>query len=68
MRLNAHAGIRIYTGACPGASIAGGTPFRQAATPPELIYGWRPHLRDEGDNHLVELAIAGGAEAIVTPS
>jgi hypothetical protein len=27
---------------------------------------WRPNLRDEGDNHLVELAIAGGAEAIVT--
>ncbi len=29
-------------------------------------YGWRPNLRDEGDNHLVELAVAGGAGYIVT--
>ena len=27
---------------------------------------WRPNLPDEGDNHLVELAVAGGAEFIVT--
>ena len=32
----------------------------------KIYYGWRPNLRDEGDNHLVELAIAGGAEYIVT--
>jgi putative PIN family toxin of toxin-antitoxin system len=32
----------------------------------KIFYGWRPNLRDEGDNHLVELAIAGGAGAIVT--
>jgi putative PIN family toxin of toxin-antitoxin system len=32
----------------------------------KIFYGWRPNLRDEGDNHLVELAIAGGAEVIVT--
>jgi putative PIN family toxin of toxin-antitoxin system len=32
----------------------------------KIFYGWRPNLRDEGDNHLVELAIAGGAEAVVT--
>jgi len=32
----------------------------------KIFYRWRPNLRDEGDNHLVELAIAGGAEAIVT--
>jgi putative PIN family toxin of toxin-antitoxin system len=32
----------------------------------KIFYGWRPNLRDEGDDHLVELAIAGGAEAIVT--
>jgi len=32
----------------------------------KIFYGWRPNLRDEGDNHFVELAIAGGAEAIVT--
>ena len=31
-----------------------------------IFYGWRPNLRDEGDNHLVELAIAGGALAIIT--
>lgn len=27
---------------------------------------WRPNLPDEGDNHLVELAVAGGASRIVT--
>lgn len=32
----------------------------------KIFYGWRPNLRDEADNHLVELAIAGRAEAIVT--
>jgi len=31
-----------------------------------IYYGWRPNLRDDGDNHLIELAVAGGAEAIVT--
>jgi predicted nucleic acid-binding protein len=31
-----------------------------------IYYGWRPNLRDEGDNHLVELAVAGGASYIVT--
>jgi putative PIN family toxin of toxin-antitoxin system len=31
-----------------------------------IYYAWRPNLRDEGDNHLVELAIAGAAQAIVT--
>ena len=31
-----------------------------------VYYGWRPNLRDESDNHLVELAIAGGVCAIVT--
>jgi len=32
----------------------------------KIFYKWRPNLRDEADNHLVELAIAGGAECIVT--
>ena len=31
-----------------------------------IYFGWRPNLRDEGDNHLVELAVAGGADTIVT--
>ena len=31
-----------------------------------IFYGWRPNLRDEGDNHLVELAVAGDASAIIT--
>jgi putative PIN family toxin of toxin-antitoxin system len=31
-----------------------------------IYYTWRPNLRDEGDNHLVELAVAGGASHIVT--
>lgn len=31
-----------------------------------VYYLWRPNLPDEGDNHLIELAIAGAAEVIVT--
>lgn len=31
-----------------------------------VYYGWRPNLPDESDNHLIELALAGGAAAIVT--
>jgi putative PIN family toxin of toxin-antitoxin system len=31
-----------------------------------VYFAWRPNLPDEGDNHLVELAVAGGAEFIVT--
>jgi putative PIN family toxin of toxin-antitoxin system len=31
-----------------------------------VYYLWRPNLPDEADNHLVELAIAGGADALVT--
>ena len=31
-----------------------------------VYYGWRPNLRDEGDEHLIELAIAGHAQAVVT--
>ncbi len=32
----------------------------------EVFYAWRPNLPDEADNHLVELALAGNAAAIVT--
>ncbi len=31
-----------------------------------IYYGWRPNLPDEGDNHLIELAVAGGAQRIIT--
>jgi uncharacterized protein len=31
-----------------------------------VYFAWRPNLRDEADNHLIELALAGGAEAVVT--
>jgi predicted nucleic acid-binding protein len=27
---------------------------------------WRPNLRDEGDNHLIELAVAAGADLIIS--
>src|SRR5262245_41574411 len=32
----------------------------------KVYYAWRPNLPDEADNHVVELAVAGGATAIVT--
>lgn len=32
----------------------------------EVFYAWRPNLPDEGDNHLIELALAAQAEVIVT--
>jgi predicted nucleic acid-binding protein len=32
----------------------------------EVYYRWRPNLRDEGDNHVMELAIAAGDASIVT--
>lgn len=31
-----------------------------------VYFAWRPNLPDEADNHLVELAVAGGAAFIVT--
>lgn len=31
-----------------------------------IYYLWRPNLPDAGDDHLVELALAGGADWIVT--
>ena len=31
-----------------------------------IYYTWRPNVTDESDNHLIELAVAGGAQAIVT--
>jgi predicted nucleic acid-binding protein len=32
----------------------------------KVYFGWRPNLPDEADNHLIELALAGVAAAIVT--
>ena len=32
----------------------------------EIYYLWRPNLRDEGDNHVLELAIAAGSNYLVT--
>lgn len=32
----------------------------------EIYYLWRPNLRDEADNHVVELAVAAGVNIIVT--
>jgi len=32
----------------------------------EVFYAWRPNLPDEADNHLIELALAAHADAIVT--
>lgn len=31
-----------------------------------VYYLWRPNLKDEADNHLIELAVAGGCDAVVT--
>jgi len=31
-----------------------------------IYYLWRPNLRDEADNHIIELALAGNATCIVT--
>ncbi len=32
----------------------------------DVYYRWRPNLKDEADNHIVELAISGGAPLVVT--
>jgi len=32
----------------------------------EVYYAWRPNLPDEADNHLIELAVAAQADAIIT--
>lgn len=31
-----------------------------------VYFTWRPNLPDEADNHVLELALAGSAESIVT--
>ena len=37
-----------------------------AANKPKVYYLWRPMLRDPNDDLVLELAVAGGCEAIVT--
>lgn len=32
----------------------------------QVYFNWRPNVPDEADNHLIELAVAGGAEVVVT--
>jgi predicted nucleic acid-binding protein len=32
----------------------------------KIYFVWRSNLKDEGDNHLIELAVAGGAKYIIT--
>jgi putative PIN family toxin of toxin-antitoxin system len=32
----------------------------------QIYFSWRPNLPDESDNHVLELAVAGGAAAIIT--
>lgn len=31
-----------------------------------IFFLWRPNLPDEGDNHVLELAVAGGAAVVIT--
>ena len=31
-----------------------------------VYFLWRPNLKDESDNHLIELAVAGDADFVVT--
>ena len=40
--------------------------FLSVAEGVKVYFLWRPNLPDEADNHLVELALAGTAETIVT--
>lgn len=40
--------------------------FAHVCTPVDVHYLWRPNLKDEADNHIVELAIAADAAYIIT--
>lgn len=40
--------------------------FLNASQWVQIYYAWRPNLRDEADNHIVDLAVAGGAEYVIT--
>ncbi len=38
--------------------------FMSVAGWTKIYYSWRPNLRDEDDNHLIELAVAGNAKVV----
>jgi predicted nucleic acid-binding protein len=40
--------------------------FMSCCTWIQTYFVWRPNLRDEADNHIVELAVAAGASHIIT--
>ncbi len=40
--------------------------FASVCKPAEVWFLWRPNLKDEADNHIVELAVAANVEYIVT--
>jgi uncharacterized protein len=40
--------------------------FFASCTWTPIYYLWRPNLRDEADNHVMELAVAGNAETIIS--
>ena len=40
--------------------------FIQCCRWTKIYFRWRPNLRDEGDNHIMELAVAGLANSFLT--
>ncbi len=40
--------------------------FLRACRWTRIYYLWRPNLPDEADNHVLELAVAGAADALIT--
>lgn len=40
--------------------------FLSICTWTRIYYAWRPNLRDEAGNHIIELAVAGQARFVVT--
>jgi len=42
------------------------TSFMSVSEWVSIYYSWRPNLKDEADNHLIELAVAGNAKIIAT--
>lgn len=54
---------------CPLSEIERGRLFDALLSASDWVrihYLWRPNLQDEGDNHVLELAVAAGAEVIIT--